>query len=149
MGAIFTNAPIERVAVSIGALETGPPILFQVQRGNPTGIQLCSTSAAQFYDTMTSMTRMTTINRHSHDRGTWAAAEARARFSELIDRALADGPQTITRKGKNAVVVVSNEEWQRKTKRKGNLAEFFAASPLHGSDLKIKRSKDGPRELEL
>ncbi len=76
-------------------------------------------------------------------------AEAKARFSELIDRALADGPQTITRKGKNAVVVVSDEEWQRKTKRKGNLAEFFAASPLRGSGLKIKRSKDGPREIEL
>ena len=98
---------------------------------------------------MTIMTRVTTTKRHSHDRGTWAVAEAKARFSELIDRALADGPQTITRKGKKAVVVVSHEEWQRKTKRKGNLAEFFAASPLRGADLKIRRSKDGPREIEL
>ena len=65
------------------------------------------------------------------------------------DRALADGPQTITRKGQKAVVVVSAEEWQRKTKRKGNLAEFFASSPLRGSDLRIKRSKDGPRAIEL
>jgi prevent-host-death family protein len=95
------------------------------------------------------MTRMTIIRRQGHDRGTWAVAEAKARFSELIDRALVDGPQTITRKGQRAVVVVSAEEWQRKTKRKGNLAEFFAASPLRGSDLKIKRSKDEPREVEL
>jgi prevent-host-death family protein len=99
--------------------------------------------------TMTKKTTMTTIHLQGHGRGTWATAEAKARFSEVIDHALQDGPQTITRKGRKAVVVVSVEEWQRKTKRKGNLAEFFAASPLRGSDLKIKRSKDGPREIEL
>ena len=44
---------------------------------------------------------------------------------------------------------MSAEEWQRKTKRKGNLAEFFATSPLRGSDLRIKRSKDGLREIGL
>ena len=54
-----------------------------------------------------------------------------------------------TRKGQRAVIVVSVEEWQRKTKRKGNLAEFFAGSPLRGSDLKIKRAKDAPRPIEL
>jgi prevent-host-death family protein len=89
------------------------------------------------------------MHRQGHARGTWTVAEAKARFSEVIDRALVDGPQTITRSGQKAVVVVSAEEWQRKTKRKGNLAEFFAASPLRGSDLKIKRSKDEPREIEL
>src|ERR1700736_5421939 len=98
---------------------------------------------------MTTMTRMTNIHRESHDRGTWAVAEAKARFSELIDRALADGPQTITRKGRKAVVVVAAEEWQRKTKRKGNLAEFFAASPLRGSGLKLRRSRDLPRKIRL
>ncbi len=96
---------------------------------------------------MTSMTRMTI--KSALARTTWAVAEAKARFSEVIDRALADGPQTITRKGKEAVVVVSAEEWQRKTSRKGNLAEFFAASPLRGTSLKIKRTKDGPRAIEL
>ena len=98
---------------------------------------------------MTTMTRMTIIHRQGHDRATWTVAEAKARFSELIDRALVDGPQTITRKGQKTVVVVSAEEWQRKTKRKGNLAEFFAVSPLRGSDIKIKRPKDEPREIEL
>jgi prevent-host-death family protein len=83
------------------------------------------------------------------DSGTWAVAEAKARFSEVIDRALAEGPQTITRKGRKAVIVVAAEEWQRKTRRKGNLAEFFAASPLRGSDLKIQRTKDRLRAIEL
>jgi prevent-host-death family protein len=96
---------------------------------------------------MTSMTKMTM--KPAGARTTWAVAEAKARFSEVIDRALADGPQTITRKGKEAVVVVSAEEWQRKTVRKGNLAEFFAASPLRGTGLTIKRTKDGPRKLEV
>ena len=39
------------------------------------------------------------MHRQGHDRRSWAAAEAKARFNEVIDRALADGPQTITRKG--------------------------------------------------
>jgi prevent-host-death family protein len=81
--------------------------------------------------------------------GKWPVAEAKARFSEMIDRAPKDGPQTITRKGKPTVVVVSAEEWQRKTKRTGNLAEFFAASPLRSSGLKVKRAKDGPRVVDL
>ncbi len=97
---------------------------------------------------MTSMTKMT-MKSHAGDRATWPVAEAKARFSEMIDRALRDGPQTITRKGKQAVVVVSAEEWQRKSRRTGNLAEFFAASPLRGSGLKVKRTKDGPRAVEL
>lgn len=60
---------------------------------------------------------------------TWTVAEAKAKFSEVIDRARAEGPQIITRNGRPAVVVVASEEWERKTKRVGNLAEFFAASP--------------------
>jgi prevent-host-death family protein len=80
---------------------------------------------------------------------TWSVADAKARLSEVIDRALSDGPQTITRKGRRAVIVVSAEEWERKTRRRGNLAEFFAASPLRGSGLEIERTKDGPRDIEL
>jgi prevent-host-death family protein len=79
----------------------------------------------------------------------WTVATAKARLSEVIDRALTDGPQTITRNGRLAVVVVSAEEWERKTKRKGNLAEFFAASPLRDSGLEIERLRDGPREIGL
>lgn len=80
---------------------------------------------------------------------TWTVAEAKAKFSEVIERALLGDPQTITRNGRTAAVVVSAEEWERKTKRTGNLAEFFAASPLPGSDLTVERLKDGPRETEL
>ena len=79
----------------------------------------------------------------------WTVAEAKAKFSEMIKRAMSEGPQTITRKGRTAAVVVGAEEWQRKTKRVGNLAEFFAASPLRGSGLKLSRHKEWPRKINL
>ena len=71
------------------------------------------------------------------------------KFSELIDRADTEGPQTITRHGKTAAVIVSAREWERRTQRTGNLAEFFAASPLRGSGLKAHRVKGGLRKVEL
>jgi hypothetical protein len=46
-------------------------------------------------------------------------------------------------------VIVAAEEWERKTKRTGNLAEFFAASPLRPSQLNAKRLKDRPRKVDL
>jgi prevent-host-death family protein len=81
--------------------------------------------------------------------GNWTVAEAKARFSELIDQAQSRGPQTITKHGRTTVVVVSADEWERKSKRKGNLAEFFAASPLRDSGIEVKRRKDRPRKAEL
>ena len=80
---------------------------------------------------------------------TWAVAQAKARFSAVIDHALAEGPQTITRSGRRAVVVVSAEEWDRSRKRRGTLAEFFAASPLRGTGLRLVRRKDSPRRIVL
>jgi prevent-host-death family protein len=79
----------------------------------------------------------------------WTVAEAKAKFSEVIDKALSEGPQTITRSGHTAVVMVDAEEWRRKTERQGNLAEFFASSPLRGSGLKLRRRKDLPRKVQL
>ena len=80
---------------------------------------------------------------------TWSVAAAKARLSELIDQAHRRGPQMITRNGRDTAVVVSAEEWERKTKRTGNLAEFLAASPLRGSRLRVKRSKERPRRIAL
>lgn len=79
----------------------------------------------------------------------WTVAEAKAKFSEIIERAMSKGPQTITRNGRTAAVVVGAEEWERKTKRVGNLAEFFAASPLRESGLKLRRVKERARKVIL
>ena len=79
----------------------------------------------------------------------WTVATAKAHLSEVMNRALSEGPQMITRNGRKAVVMVSADEWEKKTKRKGSLVEFFANSPLRGSKLKIERSKDGFRPVDL
>ena len=78
----------------------------------------------------------------------WTVAEAKAKLSEVIERAASEGPQKITRHGEPAAVLVSTAEWERKTQRKGNLAEFFAHSPLRGAGPSLKRRKDPPREFD-
>ncbi|MCF3639860.1 type II toxin-antitoxin system Phd/YefM family antitoxin [Rhizobium sp. TRM95111] len=82
------------------------------------------------------------------DEKSWTVANAKAKLSEVIDRAQST-PQTITRNGKPTVVVVSADEWQRKTARKGTLAEFLMASPLRGAELDLERQRDEPRDLSL
>jgi len=99
------------------------------------------------------MTIMTIVTLLMEDRAVnseiWTVAKAKAKFSEVIDRARSEGPQIISRRGRNAVVVVASEEWEQKTRRTGNLAEFFAASPLRGSGLKASRTKDRPHKVDL
>ena len=65
------------------------------------------------------------------------------------DAALEEVAAAIRAKGRKAVVVVSAEEWERRVRRQGNLAQFLAASPLRGSQLEIERLRDGPREITL
>jgi prevent-host-death family protein len=79
---------------------------------------------------------------------TWSVAEAKARFSEVLDQARA-APQTITRNGKRTAVIVSVEEWERRSSRSGTLADFLAASPLRGSGLRVDRATDRPRDIDL
>ena len=82
------------------------------------------------------------------DESTWSLATAKARLSEVIDRAQA-GPQIITRHGRPDAVVVSVDEWTRKTARKGTLADFLLASPLSGADLDLERQRAAPRDEPL
>ncbi|WP_445220340.1 type II toxin-antitoxin system Phd/YefM family antitoxin [Bradyrhizobium sp. Pa8] len=76
---------------------------------------------------------------------TWTLANAKARLSEVVDRAQTV-PQIITRHGRPNAVVVSADEWARKTVRKGTLAEFLLASPLRGVELELERVPDEPRD---
>jgi prevent-host-death family protein len=94
---------------------------------------------------------MSAGNKSSGNRsvGTWTVAEAKAKLSEVIEKAQSAGPQAITRNGRKAVIVVAAEEWERKTRRVGNLAEFFAASPLRGSRLKTGRITGRLRKVDL
>jgi prevent-host-death family protein len=80
---------------------------------------------------------------------TWSVANAKARLSQLLDQAINDGPQAITRRGREVVVVVSVEEWHRKSSRTGSLAGFLAASPLRDSGLDAGRVDDPPSDVAL
>jgi hypothetical protein len=71
-----------------------------------------------------------------------------AKFSEIVNNTSVIGPPNNTEAGR-AVPVASADERDRKSRRQGNLAEFFASSPLPGADLDTRRVPDGPRELHL
>lgn len=79
----------------------------------------------------------------------WSVADAKARLSELLDRVISDGPQVITRRGREVAVVVSAGEWHAKTSRSGSLAEFFAASPLRDSGIDVERADLQARDVDL
>jgi antitoxin Phd len=81
----------------------------------------------------------------------WQLQTAKARFSELFRRAHSDGPQYVTRQGKEAVVVLAEEEFERlkRRSRKKSLVEFFAESPLVGSGIDLERKPDFGRKVKL
>jgi len=82
----------------------------------------------------------------------WQLQTAKARFSELFRKARAEGPQWVTRQGKDAVVVVAAEEFkqlQARSRQPESLVEFFAKSPLAGANLDLDRSPDYGREVDL
>ncbi|MGH7023752.1 MAG: type II toxin-antitoxin system Phd/YefM family antitoxin [Caulobacteraceae bacterium] len=86
-----------------------------------------------------------------HKPNTWTVAQAKAKLSEVMEKARTDGPQDITRRGRKTVVVVDAEQWERtsRSETRGNLADFTLVSPLRGSGLKIERLRGGIRDVDL
>ncbi len=78
----------------------------------------------------------------------WQLQEAKQRFSELVRRALEEGPQTVTRRGEEVVVVVPAEEFRRLTGDKPDFKEFLLSGP-DLSALDLERAADRPRGVEL
>jgi prevent-host-death family protein len=82
----------------------------------------------------------------------WQLQEAKARFSELFRLARERGPQRVTKHGREAVVILPAEEYARRAQPEahtGSLAEFFAASPLRGSGIDLRRPRDLGRDVKL
>jgi antitoxin Phd len=69
----------------------------------------------------------------------WQIQEAKARFSEMVERTLKEGPQTVTRHGKPVAVLVPAEEYRR-LRTGGNFKGLPASAPLKG--VEIRRSRD-------
>jgi antitoxin Phd len=82
----------------------------------------------------------------------WQVQSAKARFSEVFRRARTEGPQRITRQGKEGVVMVAEEQYDQlvgKSRQPKNIVDFFRQSPLMGLDLNLKRDRSPARDINL
>jgi antitoxin Phd len=82
----------------------------------------------------------------------WQLQTAKAQFSEVFRRARERAPQVVTRQGKEAIVIVAIEEFERLSRRAAqpkSLSKFFADSPLVGSDIDLERKPDYGRAVDL
>lgn len=79
----------------------------------------------------------------------WQLQNAKNRLSRVVDLAAQQGPQTITKHGKPAAVVLSVADYRRIKGAGRRLSEFFAKSPLHGAALDLERSRDTGRDVRL
>jgi antitoxin Phd len=80
----------------------------------------------------------------------WQLQEAKQRFSELVRRALDEGPQVVTRRGEEVVVVVPAEEFRRMSEQKPDFKEYLMSAP-EGLELIVpeRPPNDFPREVDL
>ena len=91
----------------------------------------------------------------STKRNTWQLQTAKAQFSEVVRRALTEGPQHITRRGKEEVVVVPIDQFERLSKapKKKSLVEILRDSPFAKYGVKIERDRTSPgafpRDIKL
>ena len=79
----------------------------------------------------------------------WQVQDAKQRFSELVQRALDEGPQLVTRHGKDAVVVVAADEYRRLTGGSPDFKAFLLSAPDLSALELDSPSRDLPRETDL
>lgn len=87
---------------------------------------------------------------HPHSQPAWKLEDAKARFSELVRRARAEGPQRVTVRGKDAVVVIAVETLEKllpSEKPRQNLVDFLQGLDL--GDLDLTRDHDTGRDIAL
>ncbi len=97
-------------------------------------------------------TKKNTKPSSKHRSQPWQLQTAKAQFSELFRRARTEGPQVVTRQGKEQVVVLPAEQFAQLTKRvrqPKSLVRFFAESPLASVRLDFTRDRDSGREIKL
>jgi antitoxin Phd len=79
----------------------------------------------------------------------WALQDAKNRLSEVIHKAEEEGPQTITRHGKDVAIVVSVGEFKKLAAPAGDLVKFLRSSPLAQVGIDLSRDDDRGREIDL
>jgi prevent-host-death family protein len=81
-------------------------------------------------------------------RTAWQVQEAKQRFSELVRRAEEDGPQTVTRHGKDVAVVIAAGKYERLARSKPGFKEFLKSMPELPEEI-LERQRDTPRRVSL
>lgn len=81
--------------------------------------------------------------------GTWKLEDAKARFSEVVRLARSDGPQRVSLRGKDAVVVISVEELERLSPPSDRPGLVAFLEGLHLDGLDLEREVDRGRDVEL
>ena len=77
----------------------------------------------------------------------WQLQAAKDHFGELVERARNEGPQVVSEGGKDAVVVISVEEYRRLARDDMNLVEFIRSAPdLDLLDLERAGGTEGSRK---
>ncbi len=77
----------------------------------------------------------------------WQVQTAKQRFSELVERAVSDGPQIVTKHGRPTVAVVEIGEFRRLSGTKLNFKEFLLSGPdMSGLEID-ERVADAPRDI--
>lgn len=81
--------------------------------------------------------------------GMWQLQKAKARLSEVVKRAVKEGPQKITVHGEPTAVVISNIEYDRLNRPKDSFVQFMRRSPLYGLEIDLRREQTLLRETEV
>jgi prevent-host-death family protein len=76
----------------------------------------------------------------------WQLQEAKNKFSEVVDEAIKQGPQIITKRGVETVIVLSYAEYRKVMLNQKRLSDFFRESPLAEVDLDLRRDRSGLRK---
>lgn len=79
---------------------------------------------------------------------TWQVQDAKTRLSEVIERARAEGPQTITKHGLERAVVLSIEDYRVLVAHRPDFKSYLLNGPKV-DDFTIERSRDPDRAVEL
>ncbi len=78
---------------------------------------------------------------------TWQLQEAKSRFSEVVELTLSEGPQLVTRRGQEVVVVLSALDYRRMSGVPGLLKTLLGAP--RGESLEIERIPEQIRDIAL
>jgi len=78
---------------------------------------------------------------------TWPLQDAKARFSELFNLVCEDGPQRVTRHGKDAIILIAEPDFEKLSGQKRSFVDYLLSGPK--VELDTTRPPDYGRNVEL